>query len=496
MPEHGHVRVGDGFEQALGHFLLGQVERVVDTGHHVIEFREKVIVKVEAAIAQDVHLAASEDFEAHTVRRELRIQLANLSDLLAKAVGMQAVGLKGAFAVIGDAQVLKAEVDGGFGHLAQGSATVAGGGVVVEDAAQVLQLDQIGQRAVGGGFELAVVLPQHGLDVVQPKRAVEAGLVFDGGRWGDVFAFHHAQAVLIQGPAAFQGALAHGDVVLLAAGEVVQGKREVGTRHRAQVALQAIGKMHAGLGVAVRDDMSDQRMADEGSDDLQRLAGRDEEVEVVHDLLATAETAADLHLSRGGMLLQKRPQLHGRPMHLIESKLRGMGFAEGDAFQDLLDAFGSKTRELRGRAGFADTFQIGDTSDTEFGVQGFDFFGTEALQFEQLKETFRELGLEGFVELQATRDRHLVEFFQQRIAEAFDAFELVVGRQCHDVARIRLDNLCAGLVSTDFEGVLALEIKQQGNAVEDVGSGFAGHGGDSAQGWKKRNASLIPFARS
>jgi hypothetical protein len=93
---------------------------------------------------------------------ELGVQRLDFLDLRQQALFIEAVGLEGRFAVIGDAEVLQAEIMRGVGHLAQGGAAVAGGGVVVEDAAEVFELHQPWQAAVLRRLDLAGVLTQLG----------------------------------------------------------------------------------------------------------------------------------------------------------------------------------------------------------------------------------------------------------------------------------------------------------------------------------------------
>ena len=81
-----------------------------------------------------------------------------------------------------------------------------------------------------------------------------------------------------------------------------------------------------------------------------------------------------------------------------------------------------------------------------------------------------------------------MELFAQRFADAFDAGELVGGGEVDDVAIEAADGLRALAVGADFERVLVLEFKQQGDFVKDVGKRFSGHGRGERRacqgGWK------------
>ena len=210
------------------------VEAVVDGGNDVIEQRQRLVVEIERAVGQDVALGAEEDAEAFL--GELRVELLDLLGLLADAFLVEAVGLPLRFAVVGNADVFEAEIHRGFGHRFDRLDAVAPGRVTMERAAQVGQLDELRQVAFLGGLDLAHVLAQLGRDVIEFERAVQVflGLAFDraaeflralllfgGGR----------EAVLVQRQILQpQRAGAQGDVVFLAAGEIVQRERDTGRR--------------------------------------------------------------------------------------------------------------------------------------------------------------------------------------------------------------------------------------------------------------------------
>src|SRR5690606_27753958 len=127
------------------------------------------------------------------------------------------------FPVVGYGHVLVAAGHRGSHHLLQGGAAVAGaGGVVVEVAADVLQLDEVGQLSGGRRLDLARVLPERRRDPGKVQGGVDRFLGL-GGDGGAVF----EQPVLVQEPPSVDGALAQGDVVGFRAGEVEDGSAEV-----------------------------------------------------------------------------------------------------------------------------------------------------------------------------------------------------------------------------------------------------------------------------
>jgi hypothetical protein len=214
MAEHGDVRIFDGADDALCHLGLGEVEDVVNARHGVVELGQNLVGEVERAVFEDVHLATGKEMRAF----ELGIQLADLGDLRQQTLFIEAVGLEGRFAVIGDAEVLQAEVVGCLRHLAKGGAAIAGGGVVVKGAAQVFQLDEPRKAAMLGGVDLAGVFAKLRLDEVEAEGAVKITLVVN--LWCFRAFLHEGEAVLVQRQALLERPATDGHVVLLAAGEI------------------------------------------------------------------------------------------------------------------------------------------------------------------------------------------------------------------------------------------------------------------------------------
>ena len=231
VPEHGDMFVFHGADDALGHLGFGEGEDVVDGSDAVVELGEDVIVKVERAIFEDIDLGAGDDLEFF----ESFVEFSNGRDLFQEAIFAEAVRLEGGFRMIGDAKILQAVVDGGGGHFFERVAPVGGYGVVVEGAAEVIEFDESGKLAGGCGFDFPPVFAEFGRHPVQSKGPV------------NVFFIEHfrdlaisGEIVFIEGEALFEGEGAEGDVVFLAAGEVLQGKGEVLVGNGAEVALQSV----------------------------------------------------------------------------------------------------------------------------------------------------------------------------------------------------------------------------------------------------------------
>ena len=76
---------------------------------------------------------------------ELLVQFANRGDLRAQFGFIDSVRLNRAAAVIGDAEILQAELLRGFRHFFERVVTVARGRVAMKRAAQIFLLDQLRQ---------------------------------------------------------------------------------------------------------------------------------------------------------------------------------------------------------------------------------------------------------------------------------------------------------------------------------------------------------------
>ena len=168
----------------------------------------------------------------------------------------------------------------------------------VQVAAQVALGDQLRQpgAAVGGGLELAAVLPQLRLDVGQAQRGVDRLLAGALERLAGGVVEH---AVLRHVQAAPHGRLAQRHVVRARAGEVLEQVAELLGRDDAQVDLDA----RCGSGPARRrcpmpatDSISGS--ADERLDQRVRVGRRGDDVEVLAGVGHAPRRAGQLDLGR------------------------------------------------------------------------------------------------------------------------------------------------------------------------------------------------------
>ena len=143
--------------------------------------------------------------------------------------------------MVGDAEVLKPEVDRGACHLDQGILPVARRGVAVEGTSQVAPFDQLGQLTGLRCGDLPLVLAKLGRDEIESERLVELLLVMDLRRLSGALGLAGGcEAVFVERPTSVQGAAAETDVVFLASGKIDEGEGKLFGLHHAKVALDPI----------------------------------------------------------------------------------------------------------------------------------------------------------------------------------------------------------------------------------------------------------------
>ena len=126
-------------ENPLGDLLARLLLAVVNAGDHPIALGQHIVRQIHAALFEDVALDAFE----HDEVVELVVELVDFLPLFAEPGRVEAVGHAHALRVVGDRDVFEPALLGGGDHFAQARLAVAGGGVHVEVADEVGQLDQL-----------------------------------------------------------------------------------------------------------------------------------------------------------------------------------------------------------------------------------------------------------------------------------------------------------------------------------------------------------------
>ena len=321
------------------------------------------------------------------------VELLDALDLGGETLFVEAIGLKGTLAVVGDAEVLQAKILSGFSHVFERSATVTVGRVTMEGSSQVRPFDQFGEPAIFRGFKLTAVFAKFRFDVGEAERAVNISLRMNvGQRFLELAAaLSLAEAIFIERPAAIQGARAHANVVLLAAREIVQRKGKFDTAYGPQIALDPRGEQHAGLGVAAGNNRLDLRMIDKISEHLRGIARGDNEVQVAHNLLFPPVTPRNLRENNQRVTAQIVKKFLRECHDIAEPEL-------AEAFLLLLNRFENVFRGLRAKAGkrcdsalFACALELGDGAYPERLIERLDLLCAKSLQFEKNKDLRREL---------------------------------------------------------------------------------------------------------
>ena len=338
---------------------------------HVVEIGEERIVEVETAVLENVALGSAEDPE---LPLHLLIEFTDLLDLAAQALLVQAIGLEGAHTVIGDPEVLEAQVESGLGHLAEAVLAVARGGVAMKGPAEVGEFHESGEFPLLGRLDLAEVFAELGLDIIEVEGAEDIGLLLD--EWSlRVTAFHRAQGVLVEGEPPLESPAAHGHVVLLAAREVSERAGELAVGDHAQVALETVLEVDARLGLTLVDDAGHRRHREEGFHDDPGVVARCEEIEIVNRFLGPAETPGDLYPRDFGDRAEEIDDHPGRGGGLTRPEAVRVGFAEGDRGEDFLGGLGAETGQFGDRSAFNGGLESFRRGDLQLRVERLDLLG-------------------------------------------------------------------------------------------------------------------------
>ena len=187
-------------------------------------------------------------------------------------------------------------------------------------------------------------------------------------------------AVFVDGPAELeQGAVPQGAVVLDVAGEVVQGEGVLLGGDDAQVAGHAaVPQPHADLRGAAGEGFLHEVQGDEGGDHDLRLAGGNDHVQVVQDLLASAQGAGLGHLVDGRVLAQGGDEGAADPGDVAQAEQAGAPLPVGDALPQVLGGFLAKAGQPFHRAGVEFLLEPRQTVHLELLVEGLDLLRPQA----------------------------------------------------------------------------------------------------------------------
>ena len=367
-------------------------------------------------------------------------------------------------AVLGDGQVLEPAAARRLHHGLQGVAAVALRGVRVQVALDVLHLDQPGQAPRLRGRHLAPVLAQLRRYEGQAQGAVD--VLLRGAR--DLRArLHLEHAVLVQLQLPPHRALADGDVVGLGAGEVLERRAQALGGERAQVHLEPRGQDHAGLGGPADQHLLDLRLGHEGLGQRGGVA-QDQQVEVAHGLAPAAVGPHGLH-AQGAVVAEVARQ----PGH------RGVGLGEEEAdrgpqrlFQALADACLLLLLHPRQRpeAAVGDgRLEVPRARHAQPGPDQVHAARAQARDAQQLEQPGGDLGQQVLVERAAPRLQELPDLGLDALAHARQAGQrLAAPQDLADVVATALHRFRSHPVGADAERVVALDVQEVGDLVQDA----------------------------
>ena len=189
--------------------------------------------------------------------------------------------------------------------------------MAVQVAAQVVERDEVRERAGERRLDLALVLAQLGLDERQAEERIRLLLRGEGpqlgGGTGERLAIlaDAQEALLGQAPALVAGALADPDVVLLRPREVdAIGAGRAG-RHDHEVDLRAAQEPHGRLVAALVEHLIHDPERREALDEPGPVVGLGEQVEVADRFATATEGAGGLDRPQAGRLGQGLHQVRG-----------------------------------------------------------------------------------------------------------------------------------------------------------------------------------------
>jgi hypothetical protein len=140
------------------------------------------------------------------------------------------------------------------------------------------------------------VLAHLGRNPVQSERLVDLAL---RARGDDRAGVEPRQAVFVQRQSLALGALAQGDIVFLAAREILHRRAPAFFRERAHIDLDAFqAESRARLVCAMAQNFMDSRMRDEAVERSRGARSGHQQIQVAHGLLAAAQAAGRCHVAR------------------------------------------------------------------------------------------------------------------------------------------------------------------------------------------------------
>ncbi|MNY02699.1 hypothetical protein D3C86_1352810 [compost metagenome] len=261
------------------------------------------------------------------------------------------------------------------------------------------------------------------------------------------------------------------DVVLLGAGEVLEGRPPRLGRHHPDIHLELRVGQDGGLGRPSEQDLLDQRQGRQVVEDGVGVVRGDQQVDVPDGLLAAADAARWLHFLDGGMLAQQIGQsVRKRPCDEERKAQGALGDAAG-LLEHLLLGTLAHAGQVAQVMGLRLTDELGDALDLETFRDELGALGAEARHLAEGDRSDGHFTLEFAQVLALAVLEEIRDLAGDRLADPMDFLEAPLLPVVGDVIAHGPDGASSRLVGADPEAIAALQFQQACNP-EQQGSHF------------------------
>jgi hypothetical protein len=260
------------------------------------------------------------------------------------------------------------------------------------------------------------------------------------------------------------------DIVLFAAGEVLQSCTPAGFLDDAQVDLESSGDANAHFRVASGEDFSDAWKFGEAIHDFGGGLTNDEDIQISDGFFAASVASGEIESLDGLALREVSCESLGETIGIIDAQAFGGLGDDIDILQNALLGFGSEPFKIRDATLQAGLFQGSEVHHTEFLVEFHCFLGPQAGDFHHIAERCWNFLAEFFQGWDRTGLDSDFRFLGERRADAIDRGEVkALGDEFLDALRESLDGRSAAAIGSDSEGVFAREFEQIRQFFEEGG---------------------------
>ena len=258
------------------------------------------------------------------------------------------------------------------------------------------------------------------------------------------------------------------DIVLFAAGEVLQSCPPAGFLDDAQIDLECSGDANAHFRIASGKDFNDAWKFGEAIHDFGGGLANDEHIQVANGLFAASVASGEIESLDGLALGEVSCESLGESIGIIDAQAFGGLGDDIDILQNALLGFGSEPFKVRDATLQAGLFQGSKVHHTEFLVEFHGFLGAQAGDFHHIAERCRNFLAEFFQGWDRTGLYSDFGFLCERRADAIDRGEVkALGDEFLDALRESLDGRSAAAIGSNSECVFAREFEQIRQLLEE-----------------------------